>query len=266
MKIKTKIAIVGSFTIDLLTNKGEQLGGPPLYSGFAIYMLGGQPIIYSMIEKRYKQTLPSFLSKYRLEYVNSIPTFELIYDQDGTRKLILRKKNEKNLDISLINCRDIDGIIINPVCKELNTLPKITKPVAIDIQGFVRLCEPNKEVKIIQHDISSIFTKSKNLAIFHANYQEIGGSKMDLHKLYDMGFNEILISYDEDGFILHSKGLTVNYRPSRVGEYKVGTGDILLASYFILRLNGTPVSKAVEVSGKFVEWFSSEGYRLLFHR
>lgn len=266
MKIKTKIAIIGSFTIDLLANKGEQLGGPPLYSGFAIYMLGGQPIVYSMIEKRYELFLPSFLSKYRLEYVNSIPTFELIYDQIGTRRLILRKKNNKNLDISTINCSDIDGIIINPVCKELNNLPKITKPIAIDIQGFVRLCEPDKEVRIIQHDISSLFTKSKNLAVLHANYQEIGVSKVDLHKLYDMGFNEILISYDEDGFILHSKGLTVNYKPSKIGEYKVGTGDILLASYFILRLNGTPIYKAVEVSGKFVEWFSSEGYRLLFHR
>jgi len=266
MKIKTKIAIVGSFTVDLLTNKGEQLGGPPLYSGFAIYMLGGQPIVYSMIEKRYEVFLPSFLSKYSLEYVDSIPTFELIYDQIGTRKLILRKKNSKNFDINAINCNDIDGIIINPVCKELNNLPKITKPIAIDIQGFVRLCEPDKEVRIIQQDISSLFTKSKNLAVLHANYQEIDGSKIDLHKLYDMGFNEILISYDEDGFVLHSKGLSVNYKPSKIGEYKVGTGDILLASYFILRLNGTPISKAVNVSGKFVEWFSSEGYRLLFHR
>ncbi|BCU70525.1 hypothetical protein [Stygiolobus caldivivus] len=265
MKAKSKVMIIGNFTLDLGISEKEQLGGPPLYSGFAIYMLGGVPLIYSSIEKSHYHLIPHFLQKTKLFYSNSIPTFELIYTNKG-RVLILRKKPEKGIPINNIDYKDLDGVLVNPVCGEVNEIPSVNKPLALDLQGFVRSCRENEQVEIKPTQFNIRVSSSYNLRILHANYEEIDSSKISIGKVLEMGFREVLVSYDEDGFIVYSKSEINKYRPSRIGDYKVGTGDVLISSYFLYRLNNFSISEATQMSGEFVEWFSNEGHHLLFHK
>ena len=253
MKSNKRIAIVGNFTLDL--NGLERLGGPPLYSGFAIYMLGGEIELTSSISKKDINRIPSFLPKKGVELTEKTTVFK-IENVNGKRKLILKAKSNKKL----IYEGNADGIILNPVCGEIEYV-EYQKPIALDVQGFIRECSEGEEVGYKPLRL----TRNTNYLVLHANYEEYMHSNVTVENLIELGFKEVIISYDEDGFEVYtSTGTRVKYKPSNIGEYKIGTGDVLLASYFIYRLNAYPVRESTELAGKFVEWFSTEGYRLLF--
>ncbi|MFP3259980.1 MAG: hypothetical protein RXQ22_03660 [Sulfolobus sp.] len=253
MKSSKRIAIVGNFTLDL--NGTEKIGGPPLYSGFAIYMLGGEIELSSSISKKDFGKIPNFLPKKGIKITEKTTTFK-IENINGKRKLILKAKSDKKL----IYEGNSDGIILNPVCGEIEYV-SYKKPIALDVQGFIRKCNEGEEVSYKP----LYLVKNTNYLVLHANYEEYINSNVTVENLIELGFKEVIISYDEDGFEVYtSSGNSVKYKPANIGEYKIGTGDVLLASYFIYRLNAYPIRESTILAGNFVEWFSTEGYRLLF--
>ncbi|AAY80121.1 hypothetical protein [Sulfolobus acidocaldarius] len=259
MKKKKNIIMVGNFTIDVFNNDNEKIGGSPIYSGFAVYMLGGIPHVVSSISNAYENILPPFLSKYKIFNSNNMTTFKLIYKENGKRDLLLVSMSERKLSIE--NHKS-DGLIINPVCNEIdvNILSNISFPSAVDIQGFVRICEENKYV-ILGNQFKLPY--NRNYLVVHANYDELSKSMYTVSDLITTGFKEVLVSYDEDGFITFTRNSSYKFKPENIGPYKTGTGDVLLASYFMYRLNGIDPEKSTYLAGKFTEWFSNSGYRLL---
>lgn len=251
-----KILISGNFTIDILNGK-EQLGGPPLYSGYAIYKLGGEPYIYSIIGKDFNFEIPTFLKIFAIVEDENTTRFE--HQLKGQqRNLILLSRPKGKIKLNLVDNR-FSGIIINPVCEEidLSYIPQI--PIALDIQGFIRDCSEGEKIKYKK----AVLPSSNSYLVFHSNIEEFESSGLTIEQLYNLGFKELLISYNEEGFELYTREGSRFLKTTNVGTYKTGTGDILLASYFFYRINGLDPSTSSLKSKKVVEDFSNSDYQEL---
>lgn len=154
------------------------------------------------------------------------------------------------------------AVIINPVCNEIGKeFINVDLPIALDIQGFIRNCYVGEEIAYSK----PLLPSSNNFLVFHSNIEEFTNADLKIEELFNLGFKELLISYNEDGFEFYTKNTRKFITSSKIGEYKTGTGDVLLASYLYFRLrNIQPLESAIKAK-EFVEWFSSEGYRELFH-
>lgn len=256
-RVITKILISGSFTIDIINGR-EQIGGPPLYSGFAIAKLGGEPYVYSILGKDFNLKIPRFLKVYNIIEDENTVKFRHIFE--GTRrKLILLSKPKKKIKLNIKE--DLfSGIVINPVCNEidLSLIPRI--PIALDIQGFIRNCICEEEIKYVKAELP----KSNNYLVFHSNIEELQNSDLSTNSLFQLGFKELLISYDEHGFELYTRDNKKFFKTENIGTYMTGTGDVLIATYFFYRLKGLDYEKAAIEAKKFVENFSISGYQELF--
>ncbi|QIW23034.1 hypothetical protein EWF20_01915 [Sulfolobus sp. S-194] len=256
-----KILIVGNFTIDLISEK-EQIGGPPLYSGFAIYKLGGEAYILSVLGKDFSHQIPNFLRIYKIIDDNNTVKFKHLF-QNNSRKLILLSKTNNKINFkSLVINNYFDGILINPVCNEVNLENiNVNVPIAVDIQGFIRTCKINEEISYS----STSLPPNPLYTVFHSNIEELNSSGLSVEDLFKLGFKELLISYDEEGFELYTINNRKYFKPTQIGAYRTGTGDILLASYFYYRLNNLdPIGSAIKAK-ELVEWFSNLGYQELLH-
>ncbi|BFH73222.1 hypothetical protein SJAV_11660 [Sulfurisphaera javensis] len=134
-------------------------------------------------------------------------------------------------------------------------------PIALDIQGFIRNCEVNKEIEYVKANLSPI----SSYFVFHSNIEEFEKSELTINYLLGLGFKELLISYNEDGFELYTRNYKEFFKTSKIGNYKTGTGDTLIASYFYYRLIGYNPRDSALKAKEFVEWFSNYGYLELFH-
>ena len=152
------------------------------------------------------------------------------------------------------------GIIINPVCNEidLSFLPNI--PIALDIQGFIRNCVIGEEIKYINAKLP----RSNNYLAFHSNIEEFQSSELSIDLLFQIGFKELLVSYDEQGFELYTRNEKKFFKTESVGTYRTGTGDVLISSYFFYRLSGLDYEKSALKAKKVVEDFSISSYQELF--
>ena len=252
-----KILISGNFTIDVIDGK-EQIGGPPLYSGFAIAKLGGEPYIYSILGKDFTFKIPYFLKVYKILEDENTVKFKHIFE--GTRrKLILISKPKKKIKLDIKEDR-FSGIIINPVCNEidLSLIPNI--PIALDIQGFIRNCVNGEEIRYTKARLP----QSDSYLTFHSNIEEFQNSELSINLLFQIGFKELLISYDEQGFELYTRDSKKFFKTDNIGTYITGTGDVLIASYFFYRLKGLDYEKSALKAKKIVEDFSISSYQELF--
>ena len=255
-RVITKILISGNFTIDVINGK-EQIGGPPLYSGFAIAKLGGEPYVYSILGKDFNFKIPYFLKIYNIIENKNTVKFKHLFE--GTqRKLILISKPEKKIKLNIKEDM-FSGIIINPVCNEidLSLIPSI--PIALDIQGFIRNCVIGEEIKYTKTRLP----QSNNYLAFHSNIEEFQNSELSVNLLFQIGFKELLISYDEQGFELYTRDNKKFFKADNIGNYRTGTGDVLIASYFFYRLKGLDYEKSALKAKKAVEDFSISGYQEL---
>lgn len=256
-RVITKILISGNFTIDIINGK-EQIGGPPLYSGFTISKLGGEPYVYSILGKDFTFKVPSFLKIYKIIEDERTVKFKHIFD-GGQRKLVLISKPKKKIKLN-IEENLFSGIIINPVCNEidLSLIPNL--PVALDIQGFIRKCVCGEEIKYTR----ALLPQSNSYFVFHSNIEELQNSELTINSLFKAGFKELLISYDEEGFELYTMSTRKYFKTETIGSYKTGTGDVLIASYFFYRLKGLSYEESALRARQFVENFSTSGYPELF--
>lgn len=247
--MKTRIGVIGAYTIDevkdLINNRLYiRAGGAPIYSSLGIYVAGGEPYVFTAKGKDFEFNRPAYISSEVVQLIDKNLRFEILLSDKG-RTLILKKKiNRIIIPYEQINV--LNGVIVNPVCREvdLNQLNEIIVPIALDLQGFIRNCEEEKE---IVYQRTSIIPNQK-YSVFHANYEELMGSMLTVDELFKAGFKEIIISYGQEGFVIYTKRKVYEIKNNEIGSYEIGNGDFLLGYYFTLRLKGIEIEKAIEMA------------------
>ncbi|WP_338599709.1 hypothetical protein V6M85_10475 [Sulfolobus tengchongensis] len=252
---RSRILIVGGFTIDEIQGKLRP-GGPLIYSSLGVMRGGGVPKLYGLIGKDFDFEI-DFLTdvEKHLIYDDHSIRFRIELTDEGRRLILLKKPKRK---IKIIDSNNVDGILINPVCQEVDiTSIASSVPIAIDIQGFVRDCTENEEIKY-EKDIT--FPENDKYMVIHGNKEEFELSKIKVDTLFEKGFKEVIISDGYKGFEVYTKkNGKYTYKPNRIGENEIGTGDFLLGVYFALRLSGLIVPEATMIAGKLTEEFSNSG-------
>ncbi len=257
---RIRIAVLGSFTIDEIIagdKVEERLGGSALYTSLGVYRAGGTPEVFSVIGKDLSFDLPEFIVKKNIGVVEKSMRFRIVV-QGGSRKLILVNKVPR-IRVNLDELSYYDGIIVNPVCKEVDPNFSIDKKIALDIQGLVRDCIEGKTISMTK---PSLFP-NKSFLVFHANEEELEGSGLSIEEIQALGFSEVIISRGYKGFTLYYQGRSEDFVPSVKGDVNVGNGDFLLGYYFTKRLYGLDPISASKEALKASEEFSIFGLALM---
>ncbi|WP_418344679.1 carbohydrate kinase family protein [Saccharolobus solfataricus] len=253
---RSKILIVGGFTIDEIQGKIRP-GGPLIYSSLGVMRGGGIPKLYGLIGRDFDFEI-DFISdlEKQLIYDEYTIRFKIDLTNEG-RKLILLKKPKNR--IKVISDNTVDGILVNPVCKEVDNMSiQSPIPIAVDIQGFVRNCIEYEEIR---YEMGFRFPFNSNYMVMHGNREELESSKLELSDLFKVGFKEIIVSDGHNGFNVYTNMLAkYTYRPSKIGKNEIGTGDFLLGAYFALRLGGLEIIEAATIAGKLTEEFSNSEF------
>jgi len=256
---RIRIAIIGGYTIDEIHENSivyERPGGAPIFSSYGVFKAGGIPEVFSIKGKDFTFNIPDFIIEKFIQNVDYNIRFKIILNNDYRKIFLIRKNDEIHFDYGILN--DYTGMIINPVCKEVPNNIKINLPIALDLQGFIRNCNENEEIKL---ENANLYT-NENYMVFHANDEELEKSGLNIEKLYTLGFKEILISHGSKGFTLYHDNKSTDYEPSIVGNYEIGNGDFLLGYYFTLRLLGNNIKESAEKSLLASEEFSMYGLNL----
>ncbi len=247
------INIVSSFTVDKY-ERYERPGGPALFSTVGIVESKANPKIVAGIGKDFKFKI-KLLEKFgdTLILGDSTFTFQIHLLPDGRKNVKLLKRGP------LINSLKVSGsgVLLNPVCREIDTslIRVIDVPIAIDIQGFSRSCREGSEVSLATPELPM----SRNYFVLHGNSDEIYSIYDNINALFRAGFREIIISYGREGFeVVTSEAKTFHYTPAVIGNNEVGNGDFLIGSYFSLRISGVSIEEAVKRSGQLSDKFSNE--------
>lgn len=260
---KTKVGILGAYTIDEIKDVENnkffvRAGGAPIYSGLGIYVAGGEAHVFTSKGKDFVFDSPNYISSEYVKLIDKTLRFEILLSNNG-RKLRLKNAIEK-IDLKYEEINKLDGIIVNPVCKEVDSqaLRRITIPIAIDLQGFVRNCIEEKE---ITYEKVSLYPNTY-YSVIHANYEEQNNSGLEVNELFDLGFKEIIISYGEEGFILYTKHKIYKMKNDIKGSFEIGNGDFLLGYYFTLRLKRIEIEKAINMAYSMAIKFATYGPNL----
>lgn len=261
--VRSRVAIVGAFTIDELvqgTEIVERPGGAPIYSGMGVASSGGEAGAYTAWGEDFSSPIPSYIILIKRHLFPRTIRFRIGFE-NGTRVLTLVAAHGA-IDVDLGILRGWDGIILNPVCNEVPWRGmEIDKPIGVDIQGFIRACEVGKPLRYSALKKVKISTP---LTVFHSNVEELTLGGVSVEDLYEMGFREILVSDGRNGFTLYVKGgAKQKFVPSKVGNYEVGNGDYLLATYFTHRLNGLSELESAKEASLLTQEFSIVGPTLL---
>ncbi|ARM76009.1 hypothetical protein [Acidianus manzaensis] len=258
---KISVGVLGAYTIDEIINGNnyfQRAGGAPIYSSLGIYLAGGIPYVFTIKGKDFTFNSPEYVYGEYVDNVEENLRFEIRLEEKG-RTLKLKKKIRKmNIDYTIIN--NLDGIIINPVCNEIDMkdVINISVPIAVDIQGFIRNCIEGEEIKY--EKVS--FPSSSRYLVIHANHEEQKNSGLSIDELFKLGFKEIIISYGEDGFSVYTKEKTYTMNNDVKGSFEIGDGDFLLGYYFTLRLGGIDIENAVKKAHQMSVKFASYGPNL----
>jgi sugar/nucleoside kinase (ribokinase family) len=257
---RIRVAVVGGFTVDEIVEGSkveERLGGSALYTSLGIYRAGGTPEVFSVIGKDFKFKVPEFIVGRKIEVREYSIRFRIVI-QGNTRQLVLVKKVSP-IRVNAEDLNDYDGVVINPVCKEVCPNLDVNKRIALDVQGLIRDCVENRPVTLTRTSLSP----NKNFHVFHANDEELDSSGLSIDDLYSLGFNEVIISHGSKGFTLYFQRREKEFVPSVQGTVNVGNGDFLLGYYFTKRLMGLDPISASENALRASEDFSIYGLALL---
>ncbi|EHP69236.1 MAG: hypothetical protein RXS23_02680 [Metallosphaera yellowstonensis] len=257
--MKTRVAIIGAFTIDEIVNgQGlvERPGGAPVYAGMGVVSSEGEAGAYTAWGEDFHFSRPSYLTIIRQFLFNKTIRFRIGFEGDK-RVLVLRAIHDRMpVDIGIL--RGWEGLILNPVCNELSWGDlEIDKPVGVDIQGFIRVCEVDKPITYTHLRRVKV---SSPLTVFHANAEELSLADLSVEDIHEMGFKEVLVSDGQNGFVLHVKeGPKEKFAPQRVGNYEIGNGDYLLSTYFTHRVKGLDELASARIASILTQEFSISG-------
>ncbi|BDC19363.1 hypothetical protein [Acidianus sp. HS-5] len=255
---KINIGIAGSYTIDEIHESStmyEKPGGSPIYSSLGVYVAGGEPHVYSVKGEDFNFKLPEYIKDDIIFYTKYNLRFEIdLYNGKRTLKL---KFPAIKMDFNSIKLKNIDGLILNPVCNEIDlNQVHVNIPLAVDFQGIVRKCVLGNEISY--NEIDNI-PSNPSYVVAHANIEEVNNGKLNIEKLFNAGFKEIIISYGDEGFEIYTKNGVLKEIMESKGKNEVGNGDFLLGFYFTLRVKGIEISKASKLSKIASQKFSMYG-------
>jgi hypothetical protein len=269
-----KIKLVSSFTEDLIERENSvqrRYGGPALYGGYTLHVLGKS---YSIITRPSKEILET-LSKERFSFLIERVSFKDLCDTHFVFRHVYRGSFRtsyllsKGCDIDLLFEDQSNDLIyiISPVYREisLEKLKNIISRgyyVAIDIQGFTRYTQENNllrnyiDVEILNH--------FRGVKILHGGIDEVASIDRDpltvikiISKIVDPFIS--IISLGREGSIVYIRGKGIyriySYKGGVDGD-ETGCGDILLTSIVALLESFDPldaVLKASLISGWRVE-------------
>ncbi len=256
---KIRLAIIGGYTIDEIHENNiiyERPGGAPIFSSYGVFKAGGVPEVFSIKGKDFTFDIPNFIIEKFIQHTDYNLRFKIILDNGSRKIFLIRKNGEIHIDYNTL--ANYNGIIINPVCKEVPTNIETNLPIALDLQGFIRNCKENSEINLENVNLPS----NNYYLVFHANDEELEKSGLTIEKLYTLGFKEILISHGSNGFTLYYNNKSADYESSIVGNYEIGNGDFLLGYYFTLRLLGNNIKESAERSLQASQEFSIYGLNL----
>ncbi|WP_240931147.1 hypothetical protein [Acidianus sulfidivorans] len=261
--MKIKVGILGAYTIDDIYENNARFqrpGGSPIYSSLGVYLAGGLPYVFTIKGRDFTFSSPEYIYSEYVDKTDANLRFEIDLKENSRRILKLKTKSRK-ININYSNINSLNGIIINPVCKEVDEqdIKNIHIPIAIDIQGFIRNCIEGEEIR---YERASLPYNS-NYFVLHANYEEKENSGLTIDDMFKLGFKEIIISYGNDGFILYTANNVYKMNNTIKGNFEIGNGDFLLGFYFTLRLQGIDISKAVEITYDMATKFAIYGPNLL---
>lgn len=256
--ISTGIVVVGNFTFDVLKER-RQPGGPPLFCSVGLQSLDIPSVTVSNICKDYPlNRLPdNVIGHWRIR--DKCTTFEIEETSNGRDLLLLERgydiEHLAQLDSILEKSR---GIIVNPVIGEvswgdLQRLGKLSRPIALDIQGFIRYYDKLSN-KILFYNPGFVGTP-KNILVVHGSDEEFRSISVSPEDLLRLGVGEVLYTKGKEGFQVITKDGKELFPPRHTGNNVVGTGDFLLSVYFSLRIDGNTIREAGEKSRELVEEF-----------
>jgi hypothetical protein len=252
---KVRIAIIGSYTIDEIDNL-TQIGGI-IYSSYGVWKAGGLSILPQI--KNYKIENP-YTYDYLEIFLDKIIKFKININENKRKLILINKRKKIILNKNAII--GVDGILFNPICNEIEfyDIQPFGIPIAVDIQGMVRECKESNEITLKNNNNIKFY--NKDLFVLHGNNDEINCFFNNTENIFKIGFKEVLISYGKDGFELITNNFSKFFFTDLLGNYNVGNGDVLLSSYFTLRLNGHNPINAAETAKKITEEFSNFGLPL----
>jgi len=201
------------------------------------------------------------------------PVFQLKYVEGGRREVILKRRGSKitipRNELKLI--RD-SLIIVSPVYREVNldtlkVVKRLSRFVALDVQGFVRYVHSDGKVSIVWSN--EMYDIIRLADVIHADLSEVPiyNNMVEASKeLGKISNGIIMVSNGERGLVASIDG-ELYYVPALPGieGNATGTGDILLAisSYEILMgedplraIAKGAVAAGLRVSRDRSPWFS----------
>jgi hypothetical protein len=265
MKMKNEISnsnnimVISSFTIDKYNGRFRP-GGPAIYSTLGVIRTNTSPLLIAGIGEDFKYRI-KFMDNLEKKLIQGKKTFlfEIETLVNGKRKVRVIERGPSICSIEIEN----GNAIINPVCQEISPLliRKINGFIAVDIQGFSRVCEEGKEVSLRMPE----FPPTEKYLVLHGNSDEIYSIYDSLNHIFKIGFREIILSFGKDGFeIITRDGTSFQYKPKIIGENEVGNGDFLLGSYFTLRMGQNSVVDSAKIAGMLSDYFSKENITELY--
>ncbi|NON63450.1 hypothetical protein [Acidianus sp. RZ1] len=260
-KMRTRIAIVGSYTIDeikLDDKVTESPGGSPVYSSLGVISAGGTPVVYSAKGKDFKFNVSALIEEGDIQTVEKSLRFKIEINSSG-RRLILQHSIGK-MTINWSKIKNNNGVIVSPVCNEVdpNGFIDVDIPIALDVQGFIRNCVEDQEISYTRLNLPR-----RKYTVIHSNYDEMQYGNFTVKELLNLGAQEVIISYGDKGFSLFYGDSERRYFTRQPGNVNVGNGDYLLAAYFTLRLRGYTEVEAGEEALELTENFSNFGPKLM---
>ena len=255
-----KVGLVGHIVLDYISigNKtmGPFIGGGVTYGSLALAAYGVKPCIVSNVgidfPNRYIEVFKNIgvdTSHIHKIKNHNTTSYHLIYDEQFNRKLILRSLAPPILpsDISFANLKSYNVTIVSPVACEIppNTLRILSyysDLISLDIQGIVRDCRVNSEVKLKRLTRDKVTQLLRLVDIIHADVNEARAltSSKDpvdiIDELLSVGgrLSVVLLTFGVDGGYVGTRN-GVYYVPAYVTKTvnPTGTGDVYLAIFTV---------------------------------
>ena len=208
-----KVLILGSLTIDYIDGE-ERPGGPALYCSMACAALGVDYFCYGVKPREYRWGVPQgkFLE-------GEGPVFEHKYF--GERR-ISRLTRLPPIVGDSIDIKNFDVAIVSPVFGEfsISLVEHIVAniPSAIDLQGFVRDTDQNRNIiyKTIDESVYNILEKAK---LLHISEDEYSVMKRIPEKTIS------IVTYGSRGCHIYSREKKIYIPAYKVKGDPTGAGD-----------------------------------------
>ncbi|MEM3830655.1 MAG: PfkB family carbohydrate kinase [Sulfolobales archaeon] len=261
------IYLISSFTEDIIDLGGEKrksLGGPALYGGYTLHILGNRFIIETSLDSYLREILereyPQLSKVIRINRsCEKHFIFRHFYRASRRISYLDEEGCEIDFDLESFEKSGISFIIISPVYREISlyNLERITKigiPVAVDLQGFVRYTDNDK---IIRTSIGiDLLKKFYRVSLIHAGVEEVEELSRDPLESLDIIARItkamiVVISMGRRGFLSRVDGEGVYHVEALMGGVsgdETGCGDILLTSLLSSILKGFSISESLRIA------------------